>query len=150
MSSKAIGAVLLASTLLAAGGARAQSYVRPDCQGVITVPARYDTSEHERWYKRYWTGQCDHLALCIPGAPNWNEAVGAMLVKGGLAERAAVLPKACRLGQLIGLEWSREKSIRKISTADLRVFNTMLEASGDTLKGLDKIEQTVRAKLAAR
>ena len=150
MRSRTVGAALLAAALLTAGGARAQSYVRVDCQGVTTVPARYDTPEHERWYKRFWTGQCDHLAMCIPGAPNWNEVVGKLVVKGGPAQRAAVLPKACKMGQLIGLEWSREKAIRKINTADLRTFNATLEASPDTLKGLDKIEQSARAKLAGR
>jgi hypothetical protein len=150
MRSRAIGAVLLAATLLAAGDAAAQSYVRGDCQSLATAPTRYDTPEHERWYKRFWTGQCDHIPMCISGAPNWNELVGKLLVKVGPTQRGVLLPKACRMGQLIGLEWSREKSIRKINTADLRVFNTTLEASSDTLKGLDKIELAARAKLAAR
>ena len=150
MWSRPVGAVLLAAALLVASGAQAQSYVRADCQGLATTPARYDTPEHERWYKRFWTGQCEHLMMCMPGAPNWNEVVGELMVKGGSAQRAAVLSKACRMGQLIGLEWSRERAVRKINTADLRVFNTTLEASSDTLKGLDKIEQAARAKLAAR
>jgi hypothetical protein len=117
---------------------------------VGVAPNRYDTPEHERWYRRFWTGTCDHLSLCIPGSPNWNDVVGKLEVKGGSAERAAVLPKACRLGQLIGLEWSREKAIRKIDTTDLRTFNRMLESANDTLKGLDKVEIAARTKLSAR
>ncbi len=146
-----ISAAVLAAALLVADGAQAQSYVRADCQGLVGVaPNRYDTPEHERWYKRFWTGACDHLPLCLPGSPNWNDIVGKLLVKGGPSERVALLPKACRLGQLIGLEWSREKNIRKIDTHDLKVFNTMLEASKDTLKGVDTVEQSARSKLNAR
>ncbi len=150
MRSRILGVAALAASLLVAGNVQAQAYVRADCQGLVGVaPNRYDTPEHERWYKRFWTGQCDHLSLmCLPGSPNWNDIVGKLLVRAGPAQRAAVLPKACRLGQLIGLEWSREKAIRKIDTNDLRAFNATLDASPDTLKGLDKVEQAARAKLA--
>jgi len=151
MRSRRLSAAALAGVLLLAGSAQAQSYVRPECQGVVAPAAnRYDTAEHERWYKRFWTGTCDHLTLCVPGGPNWNEIVGKLLVKGGAGERGALLPKACRLGQLIGLEWSRERNVRKINTTDLKVFNTMLEATGDTLKGVDRVDAAARSKLGAR
>ena len=144
-------AVLAAALMTTAGAAQAQAFVRPDCQALIGAgPGRYDTPEHARWYQRFWTGHCDRLPLCIPGSPNWNDIVDKLLVKGGPAERAALLPKACRLGQTIGLEWSRAKSIRRIDTADLRVFNATLESANDTLKGLDNVEQAARARLAAR
>lgn len=150
MRSETARAAALALGLLVAGGAQAQSYVRPDCQGLVSVaPSRYDTPEHERWYRRFWTGNCDHLPLCLPGSPNWNDVVGKLIAKGGPSERVALLPKACRLGQLIGLEWSREKAVRRINTGDLRVFNTMLEAQKDTLKGVDTVEQAARTKLSA-
>jgi hypothetical protein len=151
MRSRIAAAALLAASLLAAESAQAQSYVRADCQSLVSAaPDRYDTPEHERWYRRFWTGTCDHLPLCIPGSPNWNDVVGKLQIKGGPAERGAVLPKACRLGQLIGLEWSREKAIRRIDTTDLRTFNKMLESANDTLKGLDKVEIAARTKLGAR
>ena len=147
MRSKRLSIAVLAGVLLVGGSAQAQSYVRPDCQGVAPTPARY---EHERWYKRFWTGTCDHLALCVPGGPNWNEIVDRLLTKGGPVERPALLPKACRLGQMNGLEWSREHNVRKITTADLKVFNTMLEATGDTLKGVYRVDAAARAKLGAK
>lgn len=150
MRSRRLSAAAAAGVLLVAGNAQAQSYVRPDCQGVTVSPARYDSPEHERWYRRFWTGTCDHLALCVPGGPNWNEIVGKLLVKGGPAERPALLPKACRLGQTIGLEWSRERAIRRITTADLKVFSTMLEATGDTLQGVDRVDAAARAKLGGK
>lgn len=148
MRSRIAGAALLAAGLLMAQGAQAQSYVRADCQSVMgAAPSRYDTPEHERWYRRFWTGTCDHLPRCIPGSPNWNDVVGKLQIKGGPAERGAVLPKACRLGQLVGMEWARAKAIRKIDTTDLRAFNKMLDSSNDTLKGLDKVEIAARTKL---
>jgi len=151
MRFKLVALAALATGLLVAQAAQAQAYVRPDCQGLVGVsPNRYDSSEHARWYQRFWTGNCDHLAFCVPGSPNWNDIVGKLLVKGGPSERVAILPKACRLGQLIGLEWSREKAVRKIDTHDLRAFNATLESTDDTLRGLDKVEQAARIKLAPR
>lgn len=144
--------LIVVGAFLTVGSARADEFVRGDCRGVVapSTALKYDTAEHARWYKRFWTGECDHLALCVPGGPNWNEVVGKLLAKGGSREQPALLPKACRLGQLIGLEWSREKAVRKIDTHDLRLFSSMLEASNDTLKGVDKVEQSARVKLGLR
>lgn len=138
----------LAVGLTGAAQAQAQDYVRPDCRGLLSASAvRFDTPEHVRWYKRFWTGECDHLPMCLPGSPNWNDIVGKLLTRGGPGEQAVLLPKACRLGQTIGLEWSRNKKIRRIDTADLRVFKAQLEASGDALRGVDQVESSARAKL---
>lgn len=142
-------ALLAALALGVSGAAQAQDYVRADCRGQVNPAAlRFDTPEHQRWYRRFWTGDCDHLPFCFPGSPNWNDIVGKLLTRGGPAEQAALLPKACRLGQLIGLEWSRDKKIRRIDTADLRAFKGQLEASGDALRGVEQVEASARSKLA--
>lgn len=147
---------ILAGALLAAGAANAatppQEFVRGDCRDVVapSMGLKYDTPEHARWYKRFWTGECDNLTLCLPGAPNWNDIVGKLLSKGGPREQPVLLPKACRLGQLIGLEWSRDKKIKHITTGDLKVFNSMLEASGDPLRGVDQVDAKARALTAPR
>lgn len=142
-------ALLTALTLGLAGGAQAQDYVRADCRSQLDPAAlRFDTALHQRWYRRFWTGDCDHLPMCFPGSPNWNDIVGKLLARGGPSEYAVLLPKACRLGQTIGLEWARDKKIRRIDTGDLHVFKSQLEASGDALRGVDKVEASVRAKLA--
>jgi len=142
-------ALLAALAFGLAGAAQAQDYVRPDCRALVSPAAlRFDTPEHVRWYKRFWTGECDHLPMCLPGSPNWNDIVGKLVTRGGPAEQAALLPKACRLGQTIGLEWSRNKKIRRIDTGDLRVFKGQLEASGDALRGVEQVENSVRVKLA--
>jgi hypothetical protein len=139
--------LIVVGAFLTTSAARADEFVRGDCRGVVAPSAalKYDTAEHARWYKRFWTGDCDHLPLCLPGAPNWNEVVGKLLVKGGPKEQPALLPKACRLGQLIGLDWSRDKKIKHITTGDLKVFNTMMEASGDALRGVDQVDAKARA-----
>ena len=92
----------------------------------------------------------DHLPHCFAGSPNWNDIVGKLLVRGGPSERTVLLPKACRLGQLIGLEWSRDRRIKHIHTADLKVFSTLLETSGDALEGVEKVETKAKAMIATR
>ena len=138
-----------ALTLAVTGAAQAQEYVRADCRGVLgPAVQRFETPEHVRWYRRFWTGDCDHLPMCMPGSPNWNDIVSKLLARGGPVEQAELLPKACRLGQTIGLEWSRHKKARRIDTGDLRVFKGQLEASGDALSGVELVEASVTAKLA--
>ena len=148
MALRRVGAAIAAVVALGAGpAAQAGEFVRADCRTAVrsTDALRFDTDEHLRWYKRFWTGTCDHLSFCFAGSPNWNDIVGKLLAKGGAAEQPALLPKACRLGQLIGLEWAKDKDVQKISTKDLKRFKTMLEAAGDPLKGVEAVEAKARA-----
>lgn len=141
----------LAITALA-GVAEAEEFVRHDCRPSVqaTDGLKFENPVHALWYRRFWTGACSDLSLCIPGAPNWNEVVGRLLVKGGPSERMALLPKACRLGQLVGMEWARDRRIKRIKTDDLRTFYSTLEASGDTLRGVEQVELQARAMIASR
>ena len=150
MTDRRAGAALLTALALGlTGAAQAQDYVRADCRAQLNPAGlRFDTPLHQRWYRRFWTGECDHLPFCFAGSPNWNDIVGKLLVRGGPSERTVLLPKACRLGQLIGLEWAKAKDIQKISTKDLKAFNTMLEAAGDPLKGVETVDSKARAMLA--
>lgn len=143
-------AVLAVLALLAlAPVARAGEIVRGDCRAEIkpTDGIRFDNDQHLRWYKRFWTGSCDRLPLCFTGSPNWNDIVGKLLAKGGPGEQPTLLPKACRLGQLIGLEWAKSKQVQKISTKDLKAFKGMLETAGDPLKGVEAVEIRARAMI---
>jgi hypothetical protein len=136
-------AVLLAGL---AGQAQAQAFVNPLCQTYVSPAGlRFDSAEHSRWYKRFWTGQCDHLFGCLPGKPNWNEVVAQLLARGGGGERPALQPKVCTLGQRIGLEWSREHDVRRVSTSDLRRYFDMLKRDGDPLHGVDAVARAVDA-----
>lgn len=127
--------------------ARAGEFVRADCRALIkpTDAIRFDTDQHQRWYKRFWTGSCDRLPLCFAGSPNWNDIVGKLLAKGGPGEQPTLLPKACRLGQLVGLEWAKSKQVQKISTRDLKGFKDMLETASDPLKGVEAVDAQARA-----
>ena len=146
-----VGVVIAAVAALgAASTAQAAEFVRADCRAMVkpTETIRFDTDEHLRWYRRFWTGTCDHLSFCFSGSPNWNDIVSKLVKRGGPAETAVLLPKACRLGQLIGLEWSRDKKVRRIDTGDLHAFKGVLEKSGDALRGVDQVETSARTKLA--
>ena len=142
-----VSGIVLATALFASSPVLAAEFVRDDCRSLVQPSSvlRYDSAEHARWYKRFWTGTCDDLKFCFSGSPNWNDIVGKLLAKGGPGEQPALLPKACRLGQLIGLEWAKDKDIQKISTKDLKVFNSMLEAAGDPLKGVEAVDAKARA-----
>jgi hypothetical protein len=139
----------LAALLAGAGAqAQAQTFVVPICRGYLSpAPVRFDTPEHARWYDRFWTGRCDHLLACIPGRPNWSEIVTQLLRQGAPGERSAIQAKACGLGQRIGLEWSRERDVRRISTADLRRYSVTVQQDRDPLHGLEAVARAVDAAL---
>ena len=58
----------------------------------------------------------------------------------------AVTARACRLGVHIGMEWTRPKDVRRISTQDLRMLHAQLEQAPDVSVGLAQVEATVNAK----
>ncbi len=62
--------------------------------------------------------------------------------------RPRCCPRPAGWARTIGPEWARDKKVRRIDTGDLHVFKGQLEASGDALRGVDKVEASVRAKLA--
>lgn len=131
-----------------AGGARAQSFVNPLCRSYVSpADLRFDSAEHARWYKRFWTGECDHLFACLPGKPNWNEVAAQLVARGGAPERPSLQPKVCALGQRIGLEWSREHDVRRVSTTDLHRYYDMLRRDGDPLHGVEAVARAVDADL---
>ena len=137
------------ATALSAAPVAAQDYVRAECRPLIGPdPLASDpASTTARWYRRFWTGNCDGLFGCFGGSPNWNEVVGRLVGRSAPADRAAVLAKACRLGPQIGLEWTRPKSLRRIDTGELRRLKSTLDAARDVPSGLDRVEAEVRAKL---
>lgn len=141
--------ISLAALLAGLGAqAQAQTFAGPACRDYLSAaPARFDTPEHARWYNRFWTGRCDHLLACVPGRPNWNEVVIQLLRQGAPAERSAIQAKACSLGQRIGMEWSRERDVRRISTADLRRYSTIVQQDRDPLHGLEAVARAVDAAL---
>jgi hypothetical protein len=145
-------AALLAALILGiSGAAQAEDFISPACRPIVPIASvQFENPLQARWYRRFWTGDCNHLSGCLSGSPSWNGLLDKLLAKGGPAERAALLPKACRLGQTVGLEWTREKAVRRISTKDLRDLYGVLESSDDPLRGIERVEAVVRAKMAGR
>ena len=142
------GLVLASLALGLAGQASAQAYVAPLCRSYVSdASLHFDSAEHVRWYKRFWTGQCDHLLACFPGSPNWNDIAVKLVTRGGPAERPALQPQACSLGQRIGLEWSREHGVRRITTEDLRRYHDILDRVSDPLRGVVTVESAVETDL---
>ena len=126
-----------------AESAAAQSFVRADCRAAAGAgaPTRFDSPEHLRWYQRFWTGSCEGLPwTCWPGAPNWNDIVGQVVAKAPPALRPAALAATCRLGFTVGFEWSRDKKVRRIDTADLFRFGDQLNHAADVLGVLQQLQ----------
>jgi hypothetical protein len=138
-------AAIFAAAVLTCPRADAQSYVRPDCRPLASVDRLDPSPLTARWYKRFWTGDCDGLRGCINGSPNWNEVVGKLVARSHPSDRPTVLAKACRLGPLIGQEWTRPRKVRRIDSGDLRGFKTALESAGDVLKGIERVDVQARA-----
>ncbi|MDB5423625.1 MAG: hypothetical protein JWQ29_1041 [Phenylobacterium sp.] len=144
-------ALLTLMILSASGPARAEDFIAPACRPTVPLASvQFETPLQARWYRRFWSGDCNHLSGCFSGSPNWNAILDKLLARGGAAERPALLPEACRLGQTVGLEWTREKTVRRISTNDLRDLYRVLEGSGDPLRGVERVDAMVRARLAGR
>jgi len=143
---------LLAMTIASvSSAAQADDFIAAACRPTVPLASvQFENPVQARWYRRFWTGDCNHLSGCFSGSPNWNAILDKLLARGGPNERAALVQKACRLGQTVGLEWTREKAVRRISTRDLRDLYGVLEQSDDPLRGLDRVDAMVRAKLAGR
>lgn len=143
--------MLIAATMLVcARSAEAQNYVRAECRSQVSTVGLDPSMLTARWYRRFWTGECEGLRGCIAGAPNWNDIVGQLVARSDPSERATVLTRACRLGPLIGAEWTRPREVRRIDTSDLREFKKILESAGNVLQGIQRVETQTLAKIGRR
>ncbi|MET0338486.1 MAG: hypothetical protein ABW063_12095 [Caulobacter sp.] len=136
------------AALLCAGTAQADEFVRADCRSLVSASdgLSYERPEHPVWYRRFWTGECGGLPLyrCKPGSPNWNDVTSQMMARAAPAVRTAVRLKACKLGQVIGYEWARDKPIRRIDTAALKDLLKLLNETQDVSAGLDRVDRRVK------
>ena len=140
-------ACLFAPTLLAA-----QDYMTPACRGVVPAESlsRFDDSTHLAWYRRFWSGRCDGLSFltCRSGDPNWNAVTAQLAAQASVAERPTAMSELCKLGHTVGLEWARDNSVRRISTADLRRLTTVLMGMGPLEERLQRANAQVRLLLS--
>jgi hypothetical protein len=132
---------------LVAATAQAQDYVRPDCRPLIS-PAKIADPLTAKWYRRFWTGDCGHLSGCFGGTPNWNDIVGRLMSRAAAGQKVEVLRRACRLGPLIGLEWTRPKRVRRIDSRDLQSFKSVLDSSPDVVQALSKVEASAQSQIS--
>lgn len=141
---------------VAGGKSNAQelTYIRADCGNFVSPVAKlhFDNAEHAAWYRRFWTGECQGLPIfsCMAGTPNWNSMVGQFLAKSRPETRDLVAKKACRLGELIGFEWAKDNSIRRISTNDLPDLLALAQNDPDVSNGLDRASSRVNNLLNGR
>lgn len=143
------GAGILLAALMA-GPSSGQPFIRSDCTPFVGEnPAATQSALTARWYRRFWTGDCGGLGGCLSGKPNWNDIVGRLVARSPAAQKRRVLAKACRLGAMIGQEWTRPRAVRRIDTGDLERFRSTLESSGDVQKGLDAVDAQARAKIGS-
>jgi hypothetical protein len=141
-------ALVVIFSSFAAEPAFAQSDLRAACSQQIERERSDPASLTGRWYNRFWTGECGGLSGCISGSPNWNEVVSELVARSEPSNRPAVLAKACRLGPLIGLEWTKPRNVRRIDSGDLRAFNSTLKSSTNPLDALTRVEAQARRKIA--
>ena len=140
--------VLAGLILLFPVEASAQAYLRIECQPIASQPApKFDDNEHRLWYRRFWNGDCGGLGFCSPGTPNWNSTVAQIIQRAPTADRAAITAKACRLGRLVGFEWARNNSIRKIDTSEISKFYSELNSATDVETSLARVEQQAQTDL---
>jgi hypothetical protein len=106
----------------------------------------FNDAEHHLWYRRFWTGACTSLPFlsCFPGVPYWEQTVEQLVAELSPDLRNAAREKACRLGKMVGYEWAKDNRIRKIDTAQLRVWIDQLQHPPDLDLTLDKIEREAK------
>ena len=141
-------AALLAMWLLC-GPVMSQVYVRAPCSA--GAAPRFEDRLQSLWYHRFWTGECKGLPAfgCVSGKPFWNGVVTTMTARAAADQRAAVAARVCQLGRLIGLEWTRPKSERRIDTRELRALNATLNKAPSVTAGLAAVEARVKARIGA-
>ena len=123
--------------------AMAQEVMGPVCSGSApsTASLTFDDSDHRRWHRRFWTGNCAGLGLfCSAGSPNWNDQADQLISRAAPADRSAIRIRVCRLGQRIGHEWAKDNSIRRINTRDLTEFYGILKDATDISLALGVVE----------
>lgn len=117
-----------------------------------TDPAQnvsYEDAEHRLWYEvRFWTGACHRdLWWCFEG-PSWYEAMDKVLARATPAQRPALCPRLYRMGARMGYEWARDNAIRRIHTADLKAWRSLLLDQNDPALAVSTVEALIDARLS--
>lgn len=101
--------------------------VQKICGNLVPPRPAFDDLTQKLWYNRFWTGACaPGLAWCQAGSPNWIETEAQLEASVPVAKRQAYRNRLCKLGYRVGLEWSRDNSVRQLNTNDLYGIYAML------------------------
>ena len=106
----------------------------------------FDHEAHERWYGRFWTGNCRGVpGFCIGGDPAWFDVTEEIVAQVPEDEQAVVRNRLWAAGRTIGYEWSSDPDLndKQIFTRQLRRWGNQLERSDEVLNTLTEIEGEV-------
>jgi hypothetical protein len=110
----------------------------------------FDDSTHKLWYTTWWDGKCVGVGLFCVRDAHWDTLVKPSLdQRHPTVDQNALVKSLCTLGQLIGLEWARDNSIRCVHTSDVQRWNALiLAASADVLPRIEVVRSEANAMIA--
>lgn len=110
----------------------------------------FDHAKHEAWYRRFWTGRCEgfgFLDFCVEDDGGWPAVIASTLTRLPEDHRQLMRAQMWGIGRLIGFEWAKDNDIREIHTSDLRRWRSLLDATSDPRRALERICFEARAAL---
>jgi hypothetical protein len=79
-------------------------------------------AQYRGWVQTFYKGN-----LMSDGWRKFGELTASMVKSA--TTRQAVIARINELGRIVGLEWAKDSSVRKINTADLRRWNDIMAAA---------------------
>jgi hypothetical protein len=123
---------------------------RLPCADVISPESQlaFENKEHRLWYRTFWDGKCQGLSFfkCFSGN-SWNKAIVDIESSYKGNNHQFLRSKLCKLGHAVGYEWSRDNSVRCISTKDLKDYRKTLKSESGIFDRLSLVESQVNKKL---
>lgn len=112
----------------------------------------FDDSDHREWYERYWTGDCGGLSFwqgirCTKGDDYWFRSIKVALAKVPSKDRGRLRLELWSLGRLVGHEWAKKNSVRKIHTPDINAWGDELKAAEDIPEAIRQIRKHAEGKM---
>jgi hypothetical protein len=104
--------------------------------------SRQTRDDYLTWVQRFYTGR--------PGAPGWNEITDSAVQGMDEDQRAVVDDLGFRLGRRIAAEWAKDNDVRRIDTAMLSLWGSIMvtaETPESRLEAMQAIERDTRALL---
>jgi hypothetical protein len=137
--------------------AKCANATRPYNDPIYEEKTNFDRKRQKGWYWRWWTGKCDRVPYpdrwtCV--SANEEETAWASFIetiKATPETKSKVHRELCQLGELIGLEWSRDNDVRCIHTSDLaKLRATIVQGETQPLGAIQTVRAQVKEKLACR